>query len=192
MKIEADHKWKSRLLRKNSIEDALADHNAALDDATRSFQVGLTCITAWPQVYLDTIDMIFRQIATLINIHLAVGDRCSGAKSISSSAVDESQDTSTSKSSVFPDDTEVTDVTLTSLQYLDKMSDLINLSSPLLETSVSAYISSSVIQFLIFWFKVPCWRKRRVCSRGPITFNRIWRLMDNCPRRFGKPCISGC
>lgn len=94
--------------------------------------------------------MIFRQIATLINIHLAVGDRCSGAKSISSSAVDESQDTSTSKSSVFPDDTEVTDVTLTSLQYLDKMSDLINLSSPLLETSVSAYISSSVIQFLIF------------------------------------------
>lgn len=46
MKIEADHKWKSRLLRKNSIEDALADHNAALDDATRSFQVGLTCITA--------------------------------------------------------------------------------------------------------------------------------------------------
>lgn len=39
IKIEADHKWKARLLKKSSIEDALIDHNAALDDAARSFQV---------------------------------------------------------------------------------------------------------------------------------------------------------
>ncbi|KAI0742707.1 hypothetical protein C8Q80DRAFT_1221158 [Daedaleopsis nitida] len=51
MQQEADQKWGARLMRKSTIESALADYNAALDDATRAFQ-----------------------IATLINIHLAVGD----------------------------------------------------------------------------------------------------------------------
>ncbi|KAH9922319.1 uncharacterized protein BXZ73DRAFT_51396 [Epithele typhae] len=48
----AEQNWRSRLMRKSSIENALAEYNAALDDAARSFQ-----------------------IATLINIHLAVGER---------------------------------------------------------------------------------------------------------------------
>ncbi|KAI1790577.1 hypothetical protein LXA43DRAFT_890846 [Ganoderma leucocontextum] len=51
MKLAAEQKWAKRLMRKATIEDAIADHNAALDDAARAFQ-----------------------IATLINIHLAVGE----------------------------------------------------------------------------------------------------------------------
>ncbi|RPD77045.1 hypothetical protein L226DRAFT_483343 [Lentinus tigrinus ALCF2SS1-7] len=51
MKQEAEQKWGARLMRKSTIENALTDYNAALDDAARAFQ-----------------------IATLINIHLAVGD----------------------------------------------------------------------------------------------------------------------
>ncbi|OBZ74650.1 hypothetical protein A0H81_05439 [Grifola frondosa] len=57
MKGEAAHKWSRRLLRKSTIEDALVEYNASLDDATRSFQV-----------------------ATLINIHLAVGSRSTSSK----------------------------------------------------------------------------------------------------------------
>ncbi|OBZ74658.1 hypothetical protein A0H81_05444 [Grifola frondosa] len=52
MKTEAEHKWTRRLLRKRSIEDKLAEYNAALDDAIKSFQ-----------------------LATLINIHLELGSR---------------------------------------------------------------------------------------------------------------------
>ncbi|KAI0717740.1 hypothetical protein C8T65DRAFT_571587 [Cerioporus squamosus] len=51
MKQEAEQKWGARLMRKSTIENALTEYNAALDDAARAFQ-----------------------IATLINIHLAVGD----------------------------------------------------------------------------------------------------------------------
>lgn len=52
LKTSADTKWTARLLNKGSIERALADYNASVDDAARSFQ-----------------------IATLINIHYAVGDK---------------------------------------------------------------------------------------------------------------------
>ncbi|KAL4245641.1 hypothetical protein ABKN59_010782 [Abortiporus biennis] len=52
MTREAAHKWHKRLLRKTTIEDAIAEYNAELDDAVRSFQ-----------------------IATLINIHYAVSPR---------------------------------------------------------------------------------------------------------------------
>ncbi|TBU45668.1 hypothetical protein BD309DRAFT_955656 [Dichomitus squalens] len=51
MKLAAEQKWGKRFMRKTTIENAIADYNAALDDAARAFQ-----------------------IATLINIHLAVGD----------------------------------------------------------------------------------------------------------------------
>lgn len=40
MRNEAAIKWRSRLLRKNAIENALVQYNSALDDAARSFQVG--------------------------------------------------------------------------------------------------------------------------------------------------------
>lgn len=36
---EAEHKWRSRLMRKSTIEAALVDYNMMLDDAARSFQV---------------------------------------------------------------------------------------------------------------------------------------------------------
>ena len=42
MKQEAEHKWGARLMRKSTIEIALSDYNAALDDASRAFQVYLT------------------------------------------------------------------------------------------------------------------------------------------------------
>ncbi|KAI0744733.1 hypothetical protein C8Q76DRAFT_10245 [Earliella scabrosa] len=61
MKHEAEQKWGARLMRKSTIENALADYNAALDDAARAFQ-----------------------IATLINIHLAVGEAPSSSKDGSS------------------------------------------------------------------------------------------------------------
>ncbi|KAI0776820.1 hypothetical protein BD413DRAFT_610404 [Trametes elegans] len=51
MQEQADQKWSSRLIRKGTIDTALKHHNQALDDAARSFQ-----------------------IATLISIHLSVGD----------------------------------------------------------------------------------------------------------------------
>ncbi|PIL25894.1 hypothetical protein GSI_11647 [Ganoderma sinense ZZ0214-1] len=51
MKMASEQKWAKRLMRKTTIEGAIADYNAALDDAARAFQ-----------------------IATLINIHLAVGE----------------------------------------------------------------------------------------------------------------------
>ncbi len=39
MKQEAEQKWGARLMRKSTIENALTEHNAALDDAARGFQV---------------------------------------------------------------------------------------------------------------------------------------------------------
>ncbi|KAJ8482575.1 hypothetical protein ONZ51_g5267 [Trametes cubensis] len=51
MKQEAEQKWGSRLMRKNTIEIAMKQHHTALDDAVRSFQ-----------------------IAALINIQLSLGD----------------------------------------------------------------------------------------------------------------------
>lgn len=39
MKMAAEQKWAKRFMRKATIEDAIADYNAALDDAARSFQV---------------------------------------------------------------------------------------------------------------------------------------------------------
>ena len=36
---QAGRKWGARLMRKGTIENALADYNAALDDAARTFQV---------------------------------------------------------------------------------------------------------------------------------------------------------
>ncbi|KAH9856382.1 hypothetical protein C2E23DRAFT_882451 [Lenzites betulinus] len=51
MQQEAEQKWGSRLIRKNTIESAMKQYHVALDDAARTFQM-----------------------ATLINIHLAVGD----------------------------------------------------------------------------------------------------------------------
>ncbi|KAI0830157.1 hypothetical protein BC628DRAFT_1473071 [Trametes gibbosa] len=51
MKQEAEQKWGSRLIRKSTIETAMKQYHVALDDAARTFQM-----------------------ATLINIHLAVGD----------------------------------------------------------------------------------------------------------------------
>ena len=41
MKRLADSKWSDRFLRKNSIEDALAQYTRLMDDAAQSFQVGL-------------------------------------------------------------------------------------------------------------------------------------------------------
>lgn len=52
MSNAAERKWHDRLLRKSSIEEAIADYNSQLDDAARSFQ-----------------------IATLIQIHYAVSNR---------------------------------------------------------------------------------------------------------------------
>ena len=39
MKLAAEQKWAKRFMRKATIEDAIADYNAALDDAARAFQV---------------------------------------------------------------------------------------------------------------------------------------------------------
>ncbi|PSR79848.1 hypothetical protein PHLCEN_2v6894 [Hermanssonia centrifuga] len=39
LKASAEHKWHSRLIKKNSIEAAIADFNLQLDDAARSFQI---------------------------------------------------------------------------------------------------------------------------------------------------------
>ncbi|THH31372.1 hypothetical protein EUX98_g2807 [Antrodiella citrinella] len=50
MTREADNKWRTRLIRKSTIEEALAEFNLKLDDAARTFQ-----------------------ISTLINIQLALG-----------------------------------------------------------------------------------------------------------------------
>ncbi|KAI0668853.1 hypothetical protein C8Q78DRAFT_212859 [Trametes maxima] len=57
VKGHAEQKWGSRLIKKNTIETSLKHHNRALDDAIRSFQM-----------------------ATLVNIHLAVGDAPSPPK----------------------------------------------------------------------------------------------------------------
>lgn len=38
MSKEAEHKWHNRLLRKSTIEASIAEFNAELDDAVRSFQ----------------------------------------------------------------------------------------------------------------------------------------------------------
>ncbi|EIW56653.1 uncharacterized protein TRAVEDRAFT_49473 [Trametes versicolor FP-101664 SS1] len=54
---EADQKWGARLIRKSTIETSMKQYHTALDDASRSFQ-----------------------IATLINIHLAVGEAPSRPK----------------------------------------------------------------------------------------------------------------
>ena len=40
LKRSAEHRWHSRLLKKKSIEVAIAEYNVRLDDAARSFQVG--------------------------------------------------------------------------------------------------------------------------------------------------------
>lgn len=56
-------------MRKASIEDAIADYNAALDDAARAFQVIYALRFIYSLAYADA-----SQIATLINIHLAVGE----------------------------------------------------------------------------------------------------------------------
>ena len=72
VKQVSEQKWSSRLMRKGSIESALAEYNSALDDAVRAFHVRstpLTCTFSLIVTYPDT------QTATLINIHLAVGDR---------------------------------------------------------------------------------------------------------------------
>ncbi|KAH9893932.1 hypothetical protein C8Q73DRAFT_774184 [Cubamyces lactineus] len=61
MKQEAEQKWGSRLIRKNTIEIAMKQHHTALDDAVRSFQ-----------------------IAALINIQLSLGDGTSRSKSSTS------------------------------------------------------------------------------------------------------------
>ena len=45
MKHEAEQKWGARLMRKSTIENALADYNAALDDAARAFQVESPCLS---------------------------------------------------------------------------------------------------------------------------------------------------
>jgi hypothetical protein len=42
MLAEAGASWKDRLIRKKIIESAIAEYNVLLDDAARSFQVGLT------------------------------------------------------------------------------------------------------------------------------------------------------
>ena len=39
MSKEANNKWRVRLMRKSTIEEALADFNLKLDDAARAFQV---------------------------------------------------------------------------------------------------------------------------------------------------------
>ena len=39
MTKEAENKWKVRLMRKSTIEEALAEFNTKLDDAARAFQV---------------------------------------------------------------------------------------------------------------------------------------------------------
>ncbi|KAI0370861.1 hypothetical protein BV20DRAFT_943216 [Pilatotrama ljubarskyi] len=66
MKQEAEQKWSARLMRKTTIELAMKQYNVALDDAARSFQ-----------------------IATLINIHLAVGDASARSKAfIAAPAID--------------------------------------------------------------------------------------------------------
>ena len=39
MKLAAEQKWGKRFMRKTTIESAIADYHAALDDAARAFQV---------------------------------------------------------------------------------------------------------------------------------------------------------
>lgn len=68
MKLAAEQKWAKRFMRKATIEDAIADYNAALDDAARAFQV-IYDYSVHCSCHADVI-----QIATLINIHLAVGE----------------------------------------------------------------------------------------------------------------------
>lgn len=41
MRRLADSKWSDRFLRKNSIEDALAEYTRLMNEAAQSFQVGL-------------------------------------------------------------------------------------------------------------------------------------------------------
>lgn len=57
-------------MRKSTIETALSDYNAALDDAARAFQVRRH--SARKEQY--GAHLHGNQIATLINIHLAVGE----------------------------------------------------------------------------------------------------------------------
>ncbi|KAI0651288.1 hypothetical protein C8Q79DRAFT_1004593 [Trametes meyenii] len=78
VKGHAEQKWGSRLMKKNTIETSLKHHNRALDDAIRSFQM-----------------------ATLVNIHLAVGDATTRSKSDSPPESDPSA-TSTRESTLPP------------------------------------------------------------------------------------------
>ncbi|KII83852.1 hypothetical protein PLICRDRAFT_444120 [Plicaturopsis crispa FD-325 SS-3] len=75
MRAEAESKWQSRLMRQTSINESLANFNAALDDASQSFQ-----------------------IATLIDIHYAIGSQPSSvetsdlkAKAVGSGVTDSSE-----------------------------------------------------------------------------------------------------
>lgn len=47
LKQSAEQKWHSRLLKKNSIDAAIADYNVQLDDAARSFQVGVKLLAGY-------------------------------------------------------------------------------------------------------------------------------------------------
>lgn len=67
MKKLADSKWSDRFLRKNSIEDALADYTRLMDEAAQSFQVGLV-LSCTHLVLIVTM-----QLATLIDLHYTIG-----------------------------------------------------------------------------------------------------------------------
>ncbi|KAI0326798.1 hypothetical protein GY45DRAFT_1328458 [Cubamyces sp. BRFM 1775] len=67
MKQEAEQKWGSRLMRKNTIEIAMKQYHTALDDAVRSFQ-----------------------IAALINIQLSLGDASRSKSSTNTVAISSS------------------------------------------------------------------------------------------------------
>ena len=75
MKQEAEQKWGARLMRKSTIETALTDYNAALDDAARGFQASWVA-----NLFLTAVKSHIVQIATLISIHLAVGDASTTTK----------------------------------------------------------------------------------------------------------------
>ncbi|KAI0351618.1 hypothetical protein OH77DRAFT_1429437 [Trametes cingulata] len=79
MKQEAQLKWSVRLMRKASVELALKQYHAALDDAARSFQ-----------------------IATLINIHLAVEDANARSKASKTAHAGEVEGGSSNRVSTLP------------------------------------------------------------------------------------------
>lgn len=68
-------RWQSRLMRQTSINESLANFNAALDDASQSFQVCWDILSVW-----RTTILIFLEIATLIDIHYAIGLQPSSAE----------------------------------------------------------------------------------------------------------------